>query len=290
MAAPYNAVFGFPNWTPYAAISGGGWQTAYPAANMLSPEPIARVARTADVMLTSTQMVATFTTWRAVALVVLCRHSISDAGLVRVTAWYDTAMTQLMTDSGWVPAWSQAHAVGEVEWEQPSFWNLHYSPEEISGFPWHVPIMLPSRVSAMAVKVEINDTLNPAGTLDIGYLLISDIWQASINFDQGAGFGFPAALTVAQTAMGGADYFDPRDKPRGFQGNFTYMNLDEVKRKMFELYRMHDIHLPFFWWANPQDSAHMVRDAFPARIDKMQMMTYAAPLLGTFPISMKEAF
>ena len=290
MAAPYNAVFGFPNWTPYAAISGGGWQTAYPAANMLSAQPIARVGRSTDATLASTQATLTLDTWRSVGLVVLCRHSLTSAALVRVRTYYDTGCTNMLADSGWVSAWGQVYTVGSVAWEWANFWTLTYASNEITGFPWHIPVLLPAVTTALAVTVEVNDTVNPAGSVDIGYIMVANVWQTSVNFDFGASFGFPAALTVPQTAMGGADYFDHRDKPRGFQGTFTNMTMTEVKQNMFELYRVHDIDLPFFWWPNPTDGGNFMRDAFPARIDKMQMMTYSAALLGTFPISMKEAF
>jgi hypothetical protein len=59
------AVFGWPRWTGDVTWSGGSWLAGYPLAN-LGVLPLARVARSTNDDLASTQVIGTFSAARSV--------------------------------------------------------------------------------------------------------------------------------------------------------------------------------------------------------------------------------
>jgi len=280
------AVIGWPVHTSAATFTGGSWESSYPVTNA-GALPLAKVARSADAELASTQLVATFPAQRAVRALALVRHSISLAGLVRIRLYSDAGLATNIYDSGWVDVWPVVYPSETLEWESDNWWTGKYTATEIAGYVWTRPFWLSQAYMTRAVKIEIDDTTNAAGYVDLGYLLLAQGFQLSINPEWGAKYGFEFN-TESQRALGGAEYFDRRPKARVFQGVVPHMPRDDALARHFELARQADLDQPFLWFPHPAETIHWLRTVFLARNDDPGLFAIASRGRDEVPISVKE--
>lgn len=285
-----NAVIGIPSWRSEATFSGGDWEEEYPVA-MLGVEPLSRVARSKGVSLAATQFVATFATARPIRLLGLVRHNLSLLGRFRVTLYADAARTTVLYAGSWEDCWPPAYPHGSVGWEDDQFWSGVYSSREIEGYVWTRAIWLDAPYIAAAVLIEIDDTTNPAGYVEIGLCEIAQGWQVRRMFDLGASYGF-RFRSLAVEADGGVQYFERREKPRRFAGVIKWMLRDEALARAFEHQRQYDIDRPFLWLPQPAVKTHWLRNAFLARNVDPGLFAYAfaGGALGrdSVPLSFEE--
>lgn len=286
MAVPAsNAIVGFPRWTEKAAFAAASEAAGYPASN-LGTLPLAYPWRAADASAANTVITATFAQQRRVDFVVLCRHNLSVGASVTVSRYEDAAMTVLL-DSQTAAAWPAVFAEDQVDWNGGRWWDRTYTEEEIAGYPWHLPIRFDDQHYVSAVKVEIDDTANPAGYVQVGLLEMATAHQVPVNFAYGAQYGYQSRVET-QDADGGTEYHRRRPKPRLFEGAVDYMPRDVALGTWLEMRRQLDVDQPFFWWPNPTDELHRLRDAFLARFTELSLHSYAAHRRDGVPIRLKE--
>ena len=120
-----------------------------------------------------------------------------------------------------------------------------------------------------------------------GLFEIAQGWQVSSSFGYGAQYGFRARSQGAE-ALGGAKWFERRDKPRAFQGEITYLPRDEALARGFEQQRRHDLDLPFLWLPHPAEPLHWLRNAFLARNAELGLQGYAVFGRDRMPLSFEE--
>lgn len=287
MTNPWNAIVGFPRWTPKAAFTASSAATGYPAAN-LGTLPLAYPWRSESADPADTILTAVFSGQkRRVDLVVLCRHNLSIGSDVTVTLYDDAAMTTPLT-SVTAEAWPAVFTEDQVDWDGGRWWDRTYTEEEIAGYPWHLPIRLPDAYYGQAVKVEISDPVNPAGYVQAGLLELASEHQVPVNPEVGAQYGY-RSRTVSDEADGGTEYFRRRPKGRVFEGSVPYMPRDTAMGTWLEMRRQLDLDVPFFWWHDPTDQLHQLRRSFLARFAELSLQSYATPTdRDGVPISLKE--
>lgn len=281
-----NAVIGFPRFTESFGFSGGSWEALYPAAN-LRLLPLSRVARSTDADPASTQLVATTTTARLVQLLAFVGHNASLEGSFRIRLYADTGLGVLLQDTGWQQFWPPVYAYGSLPFGDPSFFTLKYSDEERAGLTWTRAVWLDRGHVARAVKVEIDDPDNSDGFFQCGLFEIAQGWPVSANFGYGAEYGFRGRTQSAE-ALGGARWFERRDKPRIFRGQVQYLARDEALARAFEQQRRHDLDQPFLWLPHPDEPLHWLRNAFLARNTELGLMSYAAFGRDRVPLALEE--
>ncbi|MBB4265193.1 hypothetical protein [Roseospira visakhapatnamensis] len=282
----WNAVVGFPRWTGRATFGASSAAAGYPASN-LGVLPLSRPWRSAGAARADTVLTAVFDRPRRVELVVLCRHTIDLGGVVTVTLYADAAMTSVLATAT-ERAWPAVFTTAEVDWGGGRWWGRTYTGEEIAGYPWHLPVRIPGRHYAGAVRVAIDDTANAAGHVQVGLLELASEHQVPVNVEAGAQYGY-ASRVLAQESDGGAIAFRRRPKGRRFEGAIPYMPRDAAKGTWLEMRRQLDRDTPFFWWPNPADALHRLRDAYLARFADLSLQSYATPLgYDGVPLSLTE--
>lgn len=286
MTALATAVIGFPRWTHLATWSGGGWLAAYPSSN-LGSLPLARVARSTSAATANTQVIVTLDKARPVRMLALVRHNISLSGRLRLRFYSDAARTVLVHDTGWTDVWPIVYPYGTVEWEDDRWWSGRYTPEEIEGYPWLCPVWLPQPYVARAVHVEIDDTANSAGYVEVGMVEIALGWQWSINFGHGAQHGYRFRSRAVE-ALGGGKVFDARPKPRIWRGEVDQMPADEAMAQAAEMLRRLDLYTPVLWLPEPGNPIHWPRTAFLARLTDPGLMAYVIGDARRVPIALEE--
>jgi hypothetical protein len=279
-------VIGWPRWTDVVTWSGGTWETDYPRTN-LGVLPLARVARSDDATTASTQFLATLDKQRPVRLMALVRHNISLVGRVRIRLYGDTGETDLLLDTGWENVWPEVYPYETLEWEDDSWWTGTYTAEEIAGYQPTRPFWFEQFFLARAIRVEIDDTTNAAGYIQIGMCEISQGWQPSFNFSYGYQEGF-RFRTQETEALGGVKTFDRRDKPRVAQGEIQLLPQDEALARGFELFRQADTDQPFLWLPAPDEQIHWLRRVMLARAVNPGLITYSVFARNTVPFNFEE--
>lgn len=279
-------VIGFPRWTPDATFSGGTWAAAYPRTN-LGILPLSRVARTTNLTLAVTQFTATLSATRSLRALALVRHNITLLGLIRIRVWSDAGATVLTYDSGWIEVWPSLYLPADLEWEDDNWWLGKYTALDLAGSTATRPFWLDGIKQARVIKVEIDDATNPDGYIQIGLFEIAQGWQLSVNPALGAEEGFRFRTQVAE-AMGGARFFDRREKPRVARGEISDMPRNEAMGRGYEFLRQFDIDTPFLWFPYPDEPTHWLRTAFLARSVDPGRIAWAAAVRSRFPYSVEE--
>jgi hypothetical protein len=280
-----NAILGWPSVTEKFSLSGGAWQASYPRSN-LQLLPLSKVARSADLAVASTVIIATSTTTRRVGLVGLARHNFTLDATIRIGLFADAAMTNLIYDSGAGPVWQDVYPYELLEWEDDNYWTGQYSAEELEGTTWLWLWWVGRDYMAAAIRIDIADAGNPDGYVQAGFLEIAAQYQTSFNFQFGAQYGY-RFRTVLTEALGGAKYADDRAKPRQFKGTF-HASHNEALAKHLEMHRQRDICEPVLWVPEPDDKLNWVRTAMLAQFIDPGMFSYFNFDLDEVPISLEE--
>lgn len=280
------AIVGWPRWTAKATFSGGSWVAAYPLSN-LGALPLARVARSTNLLATSTTFTITLDRQRNVRVLALVRHNLTVTATLRVRIWSDTAQTTLTYDSGINQAWLPVFSTGSLDWEDDQWWSGTYSQDALPGNFWTLPILLDGLKLATKIQVDIVDSANTAGYIEIGMCEVAQGWELSVNPEFGAEEGY-RIRTQEQEALGGVKYYERRDKPRVWRGNVAMMPRDEALIQGLELTKQADIDLPFLWVPYPGDTPYLIRTAFLARNTNPGLIAYAAADRSTVPLAFEE--
>lgn len=286
MTNPWNAVAGFPRWTPGADFTVGSQVSDYPGSN-LGAVPLSYPWRSAGLSIAQTTLTATFARPRKLGLVVVGPHNLSIGSRLRVETFYGPLGVGPLWDSGEMPTWPAVFTADQVDWDGGRWWDRTYTPEEVQGYPWYRPVLVPAQDYALSVRVTLIDPLNPAGYVQAGLLELASALRLPVNFAPGAQYGY-RGRTETQEADGGTKHRRRRPKPRVFKGSVPLMPRDDALGSWLEMQRQLDTAEPFFWWPRPTDERHMVRQAFMAHFTDLDLHSYATHNRNAVPISLEE--
>jgi len=184
-------VFGWPIWSdPGLAyvpqLSGGSWLAALPRTNVQDRRRHS-VARSTDATLASTQMQFDLGAERSVRALFVGSHNLSTAALIR---WRggdsvgDFSMPDY--DSGWFGAWPSGISVEDAN--------------RINVDAFRAP---PGGADARYWLLEVNDTTNAAGFIDIGRVAIAGgLPLDGVGISVGARLGVQTASQRVETDGG----------------------------------------------------------------------------------------
>lgn len=260
-----NCMLGFPNRTDQSVLSGGAWVSTLPRSN-LQNRVIGKVARTVDTAATSTQFSIDLGSPKKTQLIGLRNHNFSLQATYRVTASPDSGFSTLAYDSGWLSVWPDVYPYGSLEWEDDNFWSGQYTDEEIDGYIAELDHILPTLKLARYWRVEINDTANAAGYIEIGRLFIGPAWQPKANMSKSGSSIAWETDTDVQKAIGGAEYFQRKPPYRVQLIALDWMDQDEAFSQAFELMRRAGVDQEILWIYDPDDTVHALRRRFLCRI------------------------
>lgn len=172
---------GYPNLVAESTtISGGSWSTACPRANMLSRR-MYEVARTVDTLTTSTRWTIDWGSATDVRGLALIGHNLSSAATIRRKLGTTSGGAEV-SDTGALPAWA-------------------FTPRQYSGRAHNVIVLSPAG-AARYDTVEINDTTNPDGYIEIAHLFVGPIWTPTYDVSYGLQDGFVTTDGVTRGPTG----------------------------------------------------------------------------------------
>ncbi len=255
----------YPNRVSEVTLAGGSWLAGLPLTN-LQNRFLGVVARSSDDALTSTKFTGVLNAAsRPVKLLALVNHNLSVSALYRLRVYSDPAMTALLYDTTWLPAWDATMTTNQLEWEDDNFWSGVPEGEDISGYTWTLPIILPTQHQVAGFLLEIDDTGNPDGYVEIGRLFLGAGWQPVKNMSYGHSLGYETS-TAVQEAWSGAEHFDEKPSYRVQRLAIEHMTTEEGLGNAFELIRRVGISREVFYLHDPDDIVHKIRRSFLGRL------------------------
>lgn len=266
-------MFGFPNRADQSVLSGGTWVATLPRA-LLQDRVIGRTARTVNTALDSTKFDIDLGGTKKTQLISLRNHNFSLQARYRIRGASDSGFTSTVYDSGWLDVWPTVYPYGTLEWEDDNWWSGKYTLEETQGYvPELVHIINTPKVPRYW-RIEIDDTVNAAGFVQIGRLFIGPAWQPKLNMSyQGAALGWETKTEV-QEAIGGAEYFQRRTPYRLQRLALDAMEQSEAFSQAFELMRRAGVDQEVLFIHDPDDTVHALRRRFLARLRTLSPIEY----------------
>jgi hypothetical protein len=207
-----NTLLAYPDRTldVAASLSGGSWLGGLPLAN-LQNRLISKVARSANVLAASTLFVVDLGVPRAVRTLALIGHNISLAGTVRMRGYSDAGLAVLIYDTATQFAWPQTFISDDVQ-ANPANWVWPAS----------------SPVTARYWKVEIVDTANASGYVQLGRCWIGPAWQPALGIVYGDEIGYEQRSVITES-LGGVPWVNQLLPRRA--GTITFPSLTNIEKR-----------------------------------------------------------
>lgn len=200
-----NFLLGYANRIGAATISGGSWLAGAPASNV-GTWALADTARSSNALTTSTKLRINHGSAVTARVLVLVRHNLSSAATVR---WIrgTTAGGSDVADTGSVAAWA-------------------FTPRAYDGAVYDVLLLQTAQTSAQYDEIEITDTGNGAGYIEIGRVFVGPAFDPDIGQAYGLRDGHTDLSTVGR-AHSGAQWTASSRRLRTAAFTLPYVTLAE---------------------------------------------------------------
>lgn len=286
-----NVIIGFPNRADEpTSIAGGAWVQSLPVENM-QDRLQSRVARTIDAAESSATWTLTLTRSRPIRIVALIAHNISFSGRLRIEASAQSDLSAPVLDvvrDVWGALVNSDWIIEDLEWESDNYWLGTYSQEETEGQTAVATLFFDADVDARYWRFAVLDSGNADGYIEIGRLFLSEIFlQPKINYSYGAQFGYEDETGV-ETALGGVEFFDPRETTRIFRLDLDYLSDAEAYPKALELARRAGVHREVMVIPDADDALYGASRNFLGRLRALAPLEQALFGFNAMSFEIKE--
>lgn len=282
-----NLLIGYQNRTDEGTLSGGTWLSTLPLVN-LQNRLVQRVARSSGATLAATKFVVDLGAAQSIGVVALVVHNLSVSGKVRVQGDTSTAFTTPTYSSGWVDVWPAGMIPPELlNWEDDNFWLGTISANARAGYQSPFIHVLTSATSCRYWQIEIDDTFNSDGYVQIGRLFMSATWTPSINYAYGAELGYKDTSPI-ETSLTGAEYFDVRSKPREFSIALEGLTDTEAYDVVLSMQRVSGISGEILQVPDLSDTMRIPARAYVGRLVEMSPISNPQPGRFTTKLKIRE--
>lgn len=244
-----NLILGYNNLIDSATLSGGSWHASYPLANLKS-RVLAKKARSNNDLAASTVINVDLGIARKVqAFGAIASNLSATNATIRLRGSNDSSFASSAYDSGLLATTVQTPDV-TLAWDTP--------------------------VTVRYWRLEIADTLNTSGYLEIGRLFLGQALRAGDNYSKGAELGYQSRSTVV-TSLGGVEYFDRVNNRRTFNFVFDWLTAPEAYQTVLEVQKLADITEEVLLLADHEDNSYRQQRHFLGRLS--QLSPIKAPYL-----------
>lgn len=262
-----NLIMMYGNKIDTATLSGGSWTSTLPLNNVKNTI-IRKVARTTNATLTSTKFIvdlgSNFTFFNSLCLI---GHNLSIAAKWKITTSNDSGFATTISTTGWVDIYAAIWSSLALAWEDTNFWTGQIKQEYLDNYIRNSFSLLGTQ-EARYVKVEIDDTTNSAGYIQIGRVMITNYTQFARNTDWSPSLKWQDDTIVA-SSLGGTRYFSPKEKRRVFTFSLSELTDDEAMNFVFEQQRQLGISGEIFVIPDSEDTANSFRRSFLGRMTEL---------------------
>lgn len=245
--------------------TGGDWEPTLPLANLNSTR-ITKVARSVDAELASTQWVEQVPA--AAQGIFLRWTNLSSDAQLRLSVGTTSGASDLYAGT-WVDYWRYTPASG-------------ITARQVDGM-----IITPTEMPADAWwKLEIDDTTNPDGYVEIGLRHIAPLWQPTYSAAYGLQDGVED-LSEDDAADGGDECFVDRENRRVVQFVLEVLTPSEGAA-LHDMQRTLGKNGHLYYLPNAADLAYSQRFGFLARQRELSPLEYPQPRTRRLPLRLTE--
>lgn len=278
-------LIGHSNKIDTATLSGGSWTTSLPL-NFIKTRLLGKVARTTDTATTSSTFNIDFGVARDIRVASIVNHNISLFGKVVISASEDNFTTTAYT-SGEIEAWPAVYSFGTLEWEDDAWWSGTYTAEDAEGYTTNITHIIPNLAYYRYWRIDIIDSLNPAGYIQLGRVFLGPAWQPTRNAEVGLSLGWATDTTV-QKALSGTKYFQRRNPYRVTNFTLNVIDIDEALNRAFEIDKRMGIDGEILWIQETQDTVHALRRRYLGTMRELSLIEFPYVGLGKKSYSIEE--
>lgn len=277
-----NIILSYPNRASAATITGGSWSGALPVTNLANRE-MWKVARSTNALLASTKFNADLGTGKTLRCFALANHNLSASATWRITLGTTSGGSNVY-DSGWMSVWRMAFN-DIVEWESITWWT-GVAGDEYLRSPYAAMHAAPDIYTARYLTVEINDTANADGYVQIGRLFAGSALQPTYNASYGLQDGIKDLSTV-DAAESGAFWGTERRRMRytslvlGWVTPTEAQYIQEMQRSLGTIGEV--LYIPY-----PADMGESQRWGYIGRMSELSPIDYPYYRVRSLPIKLEE--
>lgn len=278
-----NVLIGWPNRAPGAVLSGGSWTTL----GNLNNSDYWRVARSTNANVGSTIISIDLGAIYPLRAIAFAAHNLSQSSSWRVKLG-STANSNDIYDSGNQGVWAMSFGA-DYQWEDQFWWEGYTASDDYGNSPHLACWPLPNWYSARYARIEIADTANPAGYVQIGKLFIGGGVQPAI----GVGYdGLSESWTDASdlvTSASGDESFVPKRRLRQAQVRFGHITAGAEFQALYEMQRRQGLSGEVLFLPEPNNIAECQRRGFIGRLAELSPIEYPYYQRRGLALNIKEA-
>ncbi|MGZ8888060.1 MAG: phage head spike fiber domain-containing protein [Halobacteriota archaeon] len=182
--------------------------------------------------------------------------------------------------SDWQDVWPSVYDSAQMDWEQDNWWDAKYSSEETTGYTATLCHVIPETAPiCQRWRVDIDDTANNAGYIQIGRMFIGPAWKPERDIEVGVNVGWETNTSV-QKALNGSKYYQRRNPYRVTKFSFNALTEDEAMGQAFEIDRRTGIDGEVMWIENDQDTIHALRRRFLGTLRELSPIEFPYAGIG----------
>lgn len=281
-----NTLIAYPNRADEATLSAGTWTGGLPLAN-LQTRDIRKFARTSSAATSATKFDCAFAAPRSIRAVCLINTNLSRDAQYRIRWASDAGFASVVYDSGTVDMYAPGLVpFGSIEWEEDGFWDGRLSAEQIKWYPKDLIHILPVNTWAQYLRVEIFDSTNADGYVQIGRLFVGKGFQPNYNISYGRSVMHSSGTVVAET-LARREIFQAKPLVRQDIVDMSFLSVDEGVT-LFDMDRQLDVSGELFYSFDPGDTRNLMRWSFLARLEKLSPLTHPMFAIHTKNFALKE--
>jgi hypothetical protein len=229
-----NLLLGYVNYADAATLSGGSWEATLPLSNLQQPR-LSRVARSTDATLASTKFdIDMGATPLVVELLGIMGHNMTQVAQFRLTGGATPGATTF--DTGWQDVWGAVYGLWDRPFETYDWYSGRITAADAALYPMKGLVPLGSIYLHRYWRVEISDTANPDGYVDLTRLWFGPLWQPTINYDWGAALAWQPR-DRALVARSGARFAERLQPQRVFRFVLHELSDQEAFGRVLDLAR-----------------------------------------------------
>lgn len=279
-----NILFGWPLSTP--TLSGGSWPTLT-LANLLTDD-LAAVARSATDSNADTIINIDHGAAAATSVIALVRHNMRSAATWRVRVSPNADMSAPVYDSGTIPVWPEQWAAGVLPAGHPNAATRLLTDAQINALvPPRDAVHVFTEVTARYRRIELFDSSNTDGYVQIGRLVDAPRFQPTYNMAVGSELGFLPGTQVG-TSLANSRFYARRPKGRSLSVTFQSLPFDEGISVVRDMVEQLDQSGQFYIVADPSDAPNLQRQSFLATLRQLSSVAYAAAGRTAVPLIADE--
>lgn len=275
---------GWPNRIDDATLSGGSWLSGLPLAN-LKDRALSHVARSTNAATASTVIDLDLGQPRSLRAFSLINHNLSQAGSWRIKLGSAAGGSDIY-NGAYQAAWFLSFDANMLEWESNNWWS-GIVDDEYTRHPYIAPIILPTWYSARYLRIEINDTANPDGYIQIGRVFTG----GGISPTYGAAYGLQEGwddLSVLDSTLSGSLVTDVRRRRRYAKFSLETIDNDSEAPLVHEMLRRVGSSGEVLYLPNTANYQDCQRYGFVGRLRELSPIEYPYYRTRSIGLSIEE--